>query len=429
MLTPSIVVSLCRVEHNIQRSNTRSRINWGTISLKLVKDHLPWVATSAAIVLAATGYFDRSSSNEQVAQAPAARVSDVPAAPLTLAASSTSSFVPNDNDVVTRLSTVTDSSLQALQPQPAPTPAPEIVQLAPLVIEPQQPVVEMVEPEPVETRTASLSSTQSSADFFANAQANLAAQNSCVADLRALTEQARVYFPAGGLNADNGGIEQARLIGSLLQDCKGVQIIVEGHSDPSGNPAVNLRLSKQRAEQIIQRLGASGIDTSNFIAEGLGSKRPSLVRGTESDAYYDRRVEFVVIETQNANTFNRTFNTSSNWVASSCAKDLENAIQGKNVFYAPRSVAAGQNEMNTALELASMAMACPEVRLRVIGQHSDHQRAGENPATGRLRAKAMMAMLVGQGIDSGQIIIAAPSRSMDTDQMSGSRLDFDVIFE
>ena len=71
------------------------------------------------------------------------------------------------------------------------------------------------------------------------------------------------------MNADPSGIEQARLLGSLAQECKGVQIIVEGHSDPSGNADVNRRLSKKRAEQVIQRLGAAGFDTSNFVAQGL----------------------------------------------------------------------------------------------------------------------------------------------------------------
>jgi outer membrane protein OmpA-like peptidoglycan-associated protein len=285
------------------------------------------------------------------------------------------------------------------------------------------------EPAAQTLRTASLQETENAVAFFSDAQARLSAKESCVADLRSLSEQARVYFPAGGLNADPGGIEQARLIGILLQDCKGVQIIVEGHSDPSGDADVNLKLSKKRAEQIIQRLGASGIDTMNFVAKGIGSARPSNIVGPESDAYYDRRVEFAVIEVDNTASFNRAKALSNQWSTSSCAQDLEAAIAGKNVFYSPRSVAAKQDEISVAFELAAMAMACPDARLRVIGQHSDDLRSGESPATGRLRAKAMMAMLVGQGIDSGQVIMAAPSRASGSAEQSGSRLDFDIIIE
>lgn len=387
--------------------------------IKFLKDHLPWVAPSAAIVFAASGYFDRSSGQPQAAQAPAPATINVNAPALPRTAATSGVIEQNTADVVTRLSSVTDSSLQLLQPTPT-------SQLELAVARSVEPVKAAPVVKPVET--ASLEATQSAASFFADAQARLSAKESCVGDLRALSDQARVYFPAGGLTADDSGIEQARLLGSLVQDCKGVQIIVEGHSDPSGNSDVNLRLSKKRAEQVIQRLSASGFDTSNFVAQGLGSQQPSKVIGPESSAYYDRRVEFVVIETK-SNVVNR-FNTTPNaWSASSCVKNLHAAVSEAQIFYSPRSVAAKPNEVNTALKLASMAMACPTARLRVIGQHSDDLRSGENPATGRLRAKAMMAMLVGKGIDSSKIIMAAPSRSMNTDDQSGSRLDFDVIVD
>ena len=381
---------------------------------------MPWVAPTAAIVFAAsTGFFDRSSSSEQVVQAPEQVAYDINTQATAVAEENQPRVQSNAAaaEVVTRLSVVTDSSLQALQPELEPI---QSAAFAPVV----QSVVEEVKPA---VQVASLQDTKEATSFFANAQANLIAQESCVSDLRALSERARVYFPAGGLTLDESGIAQARLIAALAQDCNGVQILVEGHSDPSGDPAVNLRLSKQRAEQVIQRLGATGLDTSAFVAEGLGSKQPSGVTGPQGDAYYDRRVEFVVLET-NA-TAVRNVARPSAWASSSCVQELRGAVSDIQILYAPRSVAAKQEDMSKALLLANMAMDCPDARLRVIGQHSDDARIGENPATGRLRAKAMMAMLVGQGIESGQVIMAAPSRSMSTNELSGSRLDFDIILE
>ncbi|MGH1578653.1 OmpA family protein [Planktotalea sp.] len=392
--------------------------------VKFLKDHLPWLAPSAAIVFAASGFFDRSSGTSETAQ-PVATA---------LAQNELSDFSKGSNfnaqaqaDVVTRLSTVTGSSLELLKPKPAA----QLEVAVARAIEPK--AAEVVAPTPVpvkeEKRVAALQTTENANAFFADAQAKLAAQKSCVGDLRAFAEQARVYFPAGGLNADIGGMEQARLLGSLTQTCKGVKIVVEGHSDPSGNAEVNLRLSKKRAEHVIQRLGASGFDTSNFIAQGLGSQKPSKVIGPKSSAFYDRRVEFVIIETGSDTGFVNAPATNTAWASSDCVADLRNAISNTQIFYAPRSVAAKPSEVSVALELASKAMACPNARLRVIGQHSDALRAGESHATGRLRAKALMAVLVGQGIDSGQIIIAAPSRSKETASLSGSRLDFDIIVE
>ena len=74
-----------------------------------------------------------------------------------------------------------------------------------------------------------------------------------------MADQARVYFPSGGLTADQGGIEQGRLLGLIAQNCSGVQLRVEGHSDQTGDPAAHLRLSEAREQEVIKRLGASGV--------------------------------------------------------------------------------------------------------------------------------------------------------------------------
>lgn len=79
--------------------------------------------------------------------------------------------------------------------------------------------------------------------FFRDAQASLRAANSCKTDLEALTARAHVYFPSGGLTAEDAGLQQPSLIGTVMQGCKGVGILVTGHSDPSGDPEVNLRIS------------------------------------------------------------------------------------------------------------------------------------------------------------------------------------------
>ena len=175
-------------------------------------------------------FFDRSFSSEQVAQAPATVAYDVNAqaqmAPAAVAPAPINAA--EEAGVVTRLSILTGSLLQALQTEPAPAPRAAVVAV----------VVELiVEPVALARRVASLQDNEVSLAFFANAKATLMAQESCIGDLRSLTEQARGYFPSGGLKLDESGIAQARLIAALAQDCNGVEIIVEGHSDPSGDPA------------------------------------------------------------------------------------------------------------------------------------------------------------------------------------------------
>jgi hypothetical protein len=85
--------------------------------ISLLRSHLPWVAPTAAIVFAAsTGFFDRSSSSEQVAQASAQVAFDINTQATAVAEENQPRVQSNAAaaEVVTRLSVVTDSSLQAL---------------------------------------------------------------------------------------------------------------------------------------------------------------------------------------------------------------------------------------------------------------------------------------------------------------------------
>ncbi|WP_299695154.1 OmpA family protein [uncultured Tateyamaria sp.] len=375
------------------------------MALKYVKDSLPWLVPSAAIAFAAFVFMDGG-----IRQNPVPPVEPTAAAPEPL---------DTEDEVVARQATP-EASLNSVavtpaltQPVAAPAPVPEPA------------------PEPQPVRQAALAVAPTAAPVFDTSGFNANSNAQCIEDLRAMASEARVYFPSGGLTADSAGIEQGRLLGLIAQNCPGVQIRVDGHSDPSGDPSANLVLSERRAQEVIKRIGAGGIDTSNFFARGMGDRQPSGLNGPRPAAFYDRRVEFTVVE-EVTRVAVRTNVTASPWANASCVTDLQRAADSTVLFYAPRSVSLRPDDLNTAMALAELAVACPHARLRVIGQHAGGVQTGEDVATGRLRAKALMAMLVGRGIASEQIIIAAPSRPVglgDQAGLPGSRVDFDVILE
>lgn len=382
------------------------------MALKYLRDSLPWLVPSAAIVFAASGFLelgggeDAAPASEQTfSNATAPQVVAVQPAPVAVE----EEVVARQASPETTLTTVGASNAQAQPlaaakpPQPAPAQAPE----------PQ--------------RTAALATTPA-APFFDTNTFGEAAQQQCLEDLRTMAGQARVYFPSGGLNADQGGIEQGRLLGLIAQTCPDVQIRVEGHSDPSGDPGANLRLSQARAEEVIKRIGASGLDTSMFFAEGLGDRQPAGIVGPEPASYYDRRVEFSIVD-KVTRVAVRTPAVPKPWAAATCVTELQRAVDSTTLFYAPRSVSLGAGDLDTAMGLATLAMECPHARLRVIGHHAGDLQSGEGVATGLLRAKALMAMLVGRGVASEEIIIAAPSRPLNDAGLPGSRVRFDVILE
>ncbi|WP_247083457.1 OmpA family protein [Marivita sp. S6314] len=327
-------------------------------------------------------------------------------------------------------------SAAVVQPQADPVPQllqqtePSIVQ--PAVVTPQPDPVQPLAPQKVSVNpNTEISPTSDPGAFFGAAQAKLAQDRSCIEDLRVLAQDARIYFPSGGLTGEDAGLAQARLIGLVAQDCTNVEIIVEGHSDPSGDPDANLRLSQQRAEAVLQRVGAAGIDITRFRAVGMGSKEPSGLSGAQSNAYYDRRVEFEVREIALTAGFTQTNQTYSGLLPT-CVVQLQAAVAQTKLFYSPRSITAPSDGLPAVVELASKASACPDARLRVIGQYSDDLGSGETPATARLRAVALMSSLVGAGFEAEQIIIAAHSKPTvlaGQPGLSERRVDFDVILD
>lgn len=83
----------------------------------------------------------------------------------------------------------------------------------------------------------------------------------------------------------------------FLVDHPDIRLVISGHTDGSGDPAANLKLSQARAdaikEYIIER---GGIVPIRIEANGYGSQKPIIpVETSEADRKINRRVEFELI--------------------------------------------------------------------------------------------------------------------------------------
>ncbi|HCP82326.1 MAG TPA: hypothetical protein DIT67_12370 [Octadecabacter sp.] len=392
---------------------------------KLIKN-LPWIAPTVAILAVGSGFMDRISLSFDGGTQEAALVA------------------PIDTVEAAEAAIAAVQPIEDLVPLAPAEPANVSEQLAELLTESNEVEVTRSSGFSIDTLEqardvalgAEATTTTSDAapvglDFFEAAQESLARDNQCVDELRILASQARVYFPSGGLTGSSEGVGQARILGLLAQQCPGVTIRVEGHSDPSGNPIINQRLSLERAEAVVARAAASGVDSRLYEAVGLGDGVPSLVSGPQPSAFYDRRVEFSIVENaQQASFVAPSFQTpGTQFQVAACVTQLEAAVQGASIEYAPSGMIVEDADFALASELARLAANCPQARLRLIGQHSDAAFSGEDSATGRLRAAVLMAKLVNAGFPSGQLILAAPSDSRPKDGFSNSRVDFAVIRE
>jgi peptidoglycan-binding protein ArfA len=73
-----------------------------------------------------------------------------------------------------------------------------------------------------------------------------------------------------------------------------LQLEIAGHTDNIGDPALNQRLSEQRARRIRELLIGRGIDSTRLTAVGYGGTRPVADNNDPAQRARNRRVEVTV---------------------------------------------------------------------------------------------------------------------------------------
>ena len=85
-----------------------------------------------------------------------------------------------------------------------------------------------------------------------------------------------------------------RTVAELMQTYPDTKLEIRGHTDSSGNPDANIRLSLQRARSCATFIASLGINNDRLEAYGLGATEPLADNGTAFGRERNRRVEFVL---------------------------------------------------------------------------------------------------------------------------------------
>ena len=74
-----------------------------------------------------------------------------------------------------------------------------------------------------------------------------------------------------------------------------IRLEITTHTDNTGLPAVNLVLSRNRAQSIVSYLVSKGITSSRLVSSGYGATRPIASNYSEADRKKNRRIDFIKI--------------------------------------------------------------------------------------------------------------------------------------
>ena len=83
-------------------------------------------------------------------------------------------------------------------------------------------------------------------------------------------------------------------LATVARRCDQYRIAVAGYTDNVGDAALNLALSRTRAEAVRDYLAGKGVDRDRLAAQGLGQEKPRVPNTTAANRARNRRIEFNV---------------------------------------------------------------------------------------------------------------------------------------
>lgn len=104
----------------------------------------------------------------------------------------------------------------------------------------------------------------------------------------------RLTFDTGKATLQTSSAEQLQNIAAILKAYPKVKAKIGGYTDNTGNKQSNLKLSQDRATNVMQDLVQRGIDSSRLEAKGYGEDHPVADNATEEGRQKNRRISLLV---------------------------------------------------------------------------------------------------------------------------------------
>lgn len=104
----------------------------------------------------------------------------------------------------------------------------------------------------------------------------------------------RLEFETNAATLKPSSQEQMRNIAEIMKAYPQVMVKFGGYTDNTGDPQLNLQLSRERASSAMNQVTALGVDASRLTAEGYGAQNPIADNATAEGRQRNRRVDINV---------------------------------------------------------------------------------------------------------------------------------------
>lgn len=113
------------------------------------------------------------------------------------------------------------------------------------------------------------------------------------ADITALLKTP-INFQTDGFSLTPASQQELTQIADKLKACPNPKVSVVGHTDNSGNDAINIPLSNNRAKAVADYLVSQGVAAGRVTSKGVGSAEPIAPNNTAAGKAQNRRVDITV---------------------------------------------------------------------------------------------------------------------------------------
>ncbi|MGJ8660607.1 MAG: OmpA family protein [Bacteroidota bacterium] len=103
-----------------------------------------------------------------------------------------------------------------------------------------------------------------------------------------------MQFDVNAFTVPSSGTSNLNELADVLKKYEETDILIEGHTDSSGDDAYNQTLSEKRANSVKSYLIRNGINASRLSSVGYGESQPLQDNGTEAGKAANRRVEVAI---------------------------------------------------------------------------------------------------------------------------------------
>lgn len=84
-------------------------------------------------------------------------------------------------------------------------------------------------------------------------------------------------------------------LADVLQKYDDTEVLVQGHTDSTGEEQYNMELSNNRARSVYSYLVTQGVSNSRLVVMGLGESEPIASNATATGRKQNRRVEIAIV--------------------------------------------------------------------------------------------------------------------------------------